>query len=142
MGLPLEVDDYIHRAGRTARAGRPGLVVSIMTERDVPRIKAIEDRVGHQLALRETSEEDAVKLLSKTTKVRQQAELLLAEVGFEDRAREHRESRPGARGSSESHQENNTKASHRIRPGKRQRAKVRAASATPVTRDRKRKSIE
>ena len=32
--LPKEMDNYIHRVGRTARAGRPGLVVNLVTERD------------------------------------------------------------------------------------------------------------
>jgi len=32
--LPKEIDNYIHRVGRTARAGRPGLVINFVTERD------------------------------------------------------------------------------------------------------------
>merc|ERR1719446_717247 len=52
VGLPLDPDDYVHRAGRTARAGRPGLVVSIMTEQDVARVPAIEQRIGCKLELR------------------------------------------------------------------------------------------
>ncbi len=32
--LPKEMENYIHRAGRTARAGRPGLVINLVTERD------------------------------------------------------------------------------------------------------------
>jgi len=93
IGLPLEPDDYVHRAGRTARAGRPGLVVSLMTEIDVAKVEAIEKRIGCQLELRPTSEDEAIKLLSKTTKARQRADLLLSEVGFEDKAEEHRASR-------------------------------------------------
>jgi ATP-dependent RNA helicase RhlE len=34
--LPQEMENYIHRAGRTARAGRPGLVINFVTERDQP----------------------------------------------------------------------------------------------------------
>lgn len=93
IGLPLDPDDYVHRAGRTARAGRPGLVVSLMTELDVAKVAAIETRIGCQLELRPTSEDDAIKLLSKTTKARQRADLLLSEVGFEEKAQEHRDRR-------------------------------------------------
>jgi ATP-dependent RNA helicase RhlE len=32
--LPQQLENYIHRVGRTARAGRPGLVVNLVTERD------------------------------------------------------------------------------------------------------------
>jgi ATP-dependent RNA helicase RhlE len=34
--LPKEMDNYLHRVGRTARAGRSGLVVNLITERDQP----------------------------------------------------------------------------------------------------------
>mmetsp|Transcript_103242 Transcript_103242/g.287521 ORF Transcript_103242/g.287521 Transcript_103242/m.287521 type:complete len:392 (+) Transcript_103242:2-1177(+) len=93
FSLPSFVDSYVHRAGRTARAGRPGLVVSIMTKRDVNRIGQIEEKLGRQLELRPTDEEEALLLLTKTTKVRQKAELLLSEVGFEDKVIEHRKKR-------------------------------------------------
>ncbi len=32
--LPRQKENYLHRAGRTARAGRPGLVINLVTERD------------------------------------------------------------------------------------------------------------
>ncbi|MCM0606330.1 MAG: DEAD/DEAH box helicase [Xanthomonadaceae bacterium] len=32
--LPREIENYIHRVGRTARAGRKGLVINFVTERD------------------------------------------------------------------------------------------------------------
>lgn len=32
--LPQDIDNYIHRVGRTARAGRKGLVINFVTERD------------------------------------------------------------------------------------------------------------
>ena len=34
--LPRDIDNYLHRAGRTARAGRTGTVVNFVTERDAP----------------------------------------------------------------------------------------------------------
>merc|ERR1711972_455675 len=91
VGLPLNTDDFVHRSGRTARAGRAGLVVSLVTERDVEKVHAVEERLGRQLHLRPTVEEDALKLLSRTTKARQKAELLLSETGFEEKVEEHRE---------------------------------------------------
>lgn len=40
--LPFEVENYIHRVGRTARAGREGLVVNLVTERDEKIIAKVE----------------------------------------------------------------------------------------------------
>ncbi|KAK4990200.1 putative RNA helicase [Elasticomyces elasticus] len=47
--LPRDPDDYIHRVGRTARAGRKGLSISLMGQRDVDLIHEIEARVGEQM---------------------------------------------------------------------------------------------
>ncbi|KAI8625219.1 P-loop containing nucleoside triphosphate hydrolase protein [Xylariaceae sp. FL1651] len=47
--IPQEGDDYIHRVGRTARAGRKGDCVSFVGQRDVERIHAIEERVGGKM---------------------------------------------------------------------------------------------
>ncbi|RWA11871.1 hypothetical protein EKO27_g3244 [Xylaria grammica] len=44
--IPQEAVDYIHRVGRTARAGRRGDCVSFVGQRDVERIHNIEKRVG------------------------------------------------------------------------------------------------
>lgn len=40
--LPKELENYLHRVGRTARAGRKGLVVNFVTERDKPLIDQLE----------------------------------------------------------------------------------------------------
>lgn len=42
--LPQEMENYIHRAGRTARAGRVGLVINLVTERDLKLIAKIEGK--------------------------------------------------------------------------------------------------
>ena len=41
--LPQDVDNYLHRVGRTARAGRAGLVINLVTERDQPLIDALKN---------------------------------------------------------------------------------------------------
>lgn len=43
--LPKELENYLHRAGRTARAGRSGLVVNLVTERDQPLMKKLGESV-------------------------------------------------------------------------------------------------
>lgn len=42
--LPQQMENYLHRAGRTARAGREGLVVNLVTERDLLLISKIEGK--------------------------------------------------------------------------------------------------
>lgn len=47
MHAPKATNDYIHRVGRTARAGRGGRAITLMSEHDVELIHAIEAKVGH-----------------------------------------------------------------------------------------------
>ena len=47
--VPRDPDDYIHRVGRTARAGRTGEAVTMVGQRDVQLVLAIEQRVGRKM---------------------------------------------------------------------------------------------
>jgi ATP-dependent RNA helicase RhlE len=47
--MPETVDDYIHRAGRTARGSAVGLVSSIATWLDKPLIRELEQTLGAEL---------------------------------------------------------------------------------------------
>lgn len=47
--LPNDPNDYIHRVGRTARAGRKGQSVSFVSQRDVLLVESIEKRVGKRM---------------------------------------------------------------------------------------------
>jgi ATP-independent RNA helicase DbpA len=40
---------YVHRIGRTGRAGRSGLAISFCTPADEPKLRAIEDYTGRSL---------------------------------------------------------------------------------------------
>jgi superfamily II DNA/RNA helicase len=42
--LPQQMENYLHRVGRTARAGRTGLVVNLVTERDERLISKVEGK--------------------------------------------------------------------------------------------------
>lgn len=44
--LPKELENYIHRVGRTARAGRQGLVINLVTERDASLIAKLKNIKG------------------------------------------------------------------------------------------------
>lgn len=44
--MPQEPEEYTHRVGRTARAGKGGVSVSFVTERDEEKVLKIEDRIS------------------------------------------------------------------------------------------------
>ncbi len=54
--VPTAARDYIHRVGRTARAGRGGVAVTLVTPHDVKLVKAIEERIGVKLQVRQVKE--------------------------------------------------------------------------------------
>jgi len=41
-GLPMKAEDYVHRIGRTGRAGRNGLAITLAERRDIGMIRRIE----------------------------------------------------------------------------------------------------
>jgi superfamily II DNA/RNA helicase len=47
--MPDTVEDYIHRAGRTARGSALGIVSSIGTWQDKPTVKEIEEALGEEI---------------------------------------------------------------------------------------------
>jgi len=49
--LPSDADTYLHRIGRTGRAGRDGLALSLCTPNDAARSTTIAERLGRPLRL-------------------------------------------------------------------------------------------
>jgi ATP-dependent RNA helicase DbpA len=47
--LPSDADTYLHRIGRTGRAGREGLALSLCMPHELPRKTAISERLGKPL---------------------------------------------------------------------------------------------
>jgi len=55
--VPHHADDYVHRIGRTARAGRTGTAISIVTPLDQKSMAAIEKLIGQSIPIAEGSEQ-------------------------------------------------------------------------------------
>ncbi|TLY77997.1 MAG: ATP-dependent RNA helicase RhlE, partial [Gammaproteobacteria bacterium] len=49
--LPNVPEDYVHRIGRTARAGSSGSAISLVAPTEAPLLKEIEKLLGHSLPL-------------------------------------------------------------------------------------------
>jgi ATP-dependent RNA helicase RhlE len=48
--VPHHAEDYVHRIGRTARAGRTGVAISLVTPEDQACVRSIEQLIGRTLA--------------------------------------------------------------------------------------------
>lgn len=72
--LPNEPESYVHRIGRTARAGRTGIAISFCDASEVDYLKDIEKLTKHaiEVAGGERPSADVVKLARKAVKQRRQ----------------------------------------------------------------------
>ncbi|KAH9510169.1 putative ATP-dependent RNA helicase ddx49 [Bulinus truncatus] len=80
--VPNRPRDYVHRVGRTARAGRGGISISLVTQFDVHLIKSIESYINTKLLEHTTDEKEVMKLLTEVAVSRRQAEIRLDERDF------------------------------------------------------------
>lgn len=82
--IPADPDDYIHRVGRTARAGRKGDALSVVTEKDVERILSIEGRINKKMDLLELVDDDKIikESLKVTSSAKREALMDMDREGF------------------------------------------------------------
>ncbi|XP_077988786.1 putative ATP-dependent RNA helicase DDX49 [Glandiceps talaboti] len=83
--VPSSPKDYIHRVGRTARAGRGGMAITLMTQYDVKLIHAIEEHINTKLTEHKVDEPDVVKIMNEVSVARREAEITLEERDFGER---------------------------------------------------------
>lgn len=60
--VPTSSKDYIHRVGRTARAGRSGKSITVVTQYDVELMQRVEAVIGKKMELWPTDEEEVTLL--------------------------------------------------------------------------------
>jgi ATP-independent RNA helicase DbpA len=51
--IATDADTHLHRVGRTGRAGRRGMALTLCSPREVPRARIVEDRLGEPLQWQE-----------------------------------------------------------------------------------------
>ncbi|KAB2601885.1 DEAD-box ATP-dependent RNA helicase 36 [Pyrus ussuriensis x Pyrus communis] len=88
--IPRDPTDYVHRVGRTARAGRGGLAISFITQKEVNLVKKIEEVVGKQMEEFECKENDALADITKVFKARRVAKMKMLDDGFEEKEQERK----------------------------------------------------
>lgn len=88
--IPRYPRDYVHRVGRTARAGRGGLAVSFVTENDVELVHGIEAELGKQLEEFDCKEKEVLADITKVYKARRVATMKMLDDGFEEQLKERK----------------------------------------------------
>lgn len=73
--LPQHSKDYIHRVGRTARAGRYGKSITFVCQYDLEMYQKIEHLIGKKLPLYETVEQEVMILLERVIEAERLAKI-------------------------------------------------------------------
>lgn len=63
--VPMNSKDYVHRVGRTARAGRSGRALTLVTQYDVEQFQKIEALIGAKMEAWSGSDPEAAELLAE-----------------------------------------------------------------------------
>jgi ATP-dependent RNA helicase DDX47/RRP3 len=71
--LPPDSKTYVHRVGRTARAGKSGKAISLVTQYDVEVWQRIETALGKKLDVFETVKEEVMVLSERVGEAQRQA---------------------------------------------------------------------
>lgn len=71
--LPSDSKTYVHRVGRTARAGKSGRAFSIVTQYDIEVWKRIEEALGKELEEYKTEKEEVMVLSDRVSEAQRHA---------------------------------------------------------------------
>ena len=85
--LPHEAEDYVHRIGRTARAGASGNALSLGCETYVISLPDIEAYIGHKIPVANYNAEDLPELIKPKPRKRKPQAKRGGRPGGGDRSR-------------------------------------------------------
>ncbi|XP_052866236.1 probable ATP-dependent RNA helicase DDX47 [Anopheles cruzii] len=75
LDIPMHSKDYIHRVGRTARAGRAGQAVTFVTQYDVELYQRIEHLLGKKLPQYKCEEDEVMALQERVAEAQRTARM-------------------------------------------------------------------
>lgn len=78
--IPTHSKDYIHRVGRTARAGRAGKACTFVTQYDVELYQRIEHLLGKQLPVYKCEEDEVMALQERVGEAQRTAKMELKDI--------------------------------------------------------------
>lgn len=76
---------YIHRVGRTARAGRQGQAITLVTQYDIHLVHAIEEQIKKKLEEFSVEEASVLQILTQVNVVRRECEIKLEAANFDEK---------------------------------------------------------
>ncbi|XP_042495759.1 DEAD-box ATP-dependent RNA helicase 10 [Macadamia integrifolia] len=79
--IPTNSKDYIHRVGRTARAGRSGVAISLVNQYELEWYLQIEKLIGKKLLEFPAEEEEVLLLLERVTEAKRISQMKIKETG-------------------------------------------------------------
>lgn len=82
--LPLDPVDYIHRIGRTARAGKHGMSISLISQYDVSIVLSTEEQAKCRMTELEVDEKCVHRLLNEISASKRAANTLLEDLSFDE----------------------------------------------------------
>jgi len=80
--IPEFPKDYVHRVGRTARAGKAGRALSLVTQYDVEAYQKCEGLIKKKLELYPTEEEEVLVFMDRVGEAQRIAAIELKESNF------------------------------------------------------------
>ncbi len=70
LDVPPTLEEYVHRSGRTARAGNPGRAIIIADKNDLRDVERLESRLGRRLARRRLAGFDYGRITPNLPKIK------------------------------------------------------------------------
>ncbi|XP_018429000.1 PREDICTED: probable ATP-dependent RNA helicase DDX49 [Nanorana parkeri] len=76
---------YIHRVGRTARAGRNGMSITLVTQYDIHLVHAVEEQINLKLKEFGVKEREVLQILTQVNVTRRECEIKLECTDFDEK---------------------------------------------------------